>query len=122
MSERLFTPDEANAAIDDLRPRLERIKAARTVVIEHGELVRERVAGDGGGTEGSAFYEAITTLRREVEHLAAEGVLLRDPENGLVDFPAEVQGRAGFLCWRSDEQRVGFWHPPESGYRGRRPL
>ncbi len=122
MRERRFTPEEANAATAGLRPRLERIKEARRVVIDHGELVRGRVAADGGGSEGSAFYEAIRTLRREVEQLAEDGILLRDPEVGLVDFPAMVEGREGFLCWRLDEERVAFWHPPESGYRGRRPL
>ncbi|MEX2275267.1 MAG: DUF2203 domain-containing protein [Actinomycetota bacterium] len=122
MIERTFTREQANAAIEDLRPRLERIRSARRVVIEHGELVRGRVAGDGGGSEGSAYYDAILSLRREVEYLAAIGIVLRDPEAGLVDFPTEVDGVAGFLCWRADEDAVAFWHPPESGFRGRRPL
>jgi len=120
-NERRFTPDEANAVVDALRPRLERIKAARRVVIEHGELVRGRVASDGGGSEGSAFYDAIRTLRREVEYLAREGILLRDPEVGLIDFPTVIAGREGFLCWRPDEERVAIWHHPEAGFRGRRP-
>ena len=122
MSERLFTADEANTMLRDLRPRLERIRDARHVVIEHGELVRERVAGDGGGAEGSAMFEALLTLRREVEHLADAGILLRDPEVGLIDFPTTVDGDEGFLCWRLDEDRVAYWHPPGSGFRGRRPL
>jgi hypothetical protein len=122
MTERTFTAEQANAALEDLRPRLELIRTARRVVIDHGELVRERVAGDGGGSEGSAYYDAILTLRREVEYLAAVGILLRDPEVGLVDFPTEVDGVRGFLCWRPDEDRVEYWHPPESGFRGRRPL
>ena len=122
MSERTFTAEQANAALDDLRPRLDRIRGARRIVIDHGELVRGRVAGDGGGSEGSAYYDAILSLRREVEHLAAVGVLLRDPETGLVDFPTEVDGVRGFLCWRVDEDRVAYWHPPESGFRGRRAL
>jgi hypothetical protein len=57
-----------------------------------------------------------------VEYLAREGILLRDPEVGLIDFPTVVAGREGFLCWRPDEDRVAFWHPPEAGFRGRRPL
>jgi hypothetical protein len=80
------------------------------------------VAADGGGHEGSDYFVALRALREEVEHLAAEDILLRDPESGLVDFPGEVDGRRVFLCWRADEGRVAYWHGPESGFAGRRPL
>jgi hypothetical protein len=122
VTERRFTAEDANAMLQELRPRLERIREARHIVIENAEPVRERVAGDGGGTEGSAVFEALLILRREVEFLSGEGVLLRDPESGLVDFPTSVGEQDGFLCWRLDEERVAFWHPPESGFRGRRAL
>lgn len=120
--ERTYTPEEANRLLDDLRPRLARIREARHAVIEAGERIRARVAADGGGREGTAYWDALRTLRSEVEHLAAIDVLLRDPESGLVDFPGEVGGRRVFLCWRVDEDRVAFWHGPDSGYAGRRPL
>ncbi len=38
------------------------------------------------------------------------GILLRDPETGLVDFPAERDGERVFLCWRLGEDRVAFFH------------
>jgi hypothetical protein len=41
---------------------------------------------------------------------------------GLVDFPAVIDGKSVFLCWRSDEDRLGWYHGVEDGYRGRRPL
>jgi hypothetical protein len=64
------------------------------------------VASDGGGHEGSVYFKALGTLRTEVEYLADQGVLLRDPETGLVDFPTEIGGERVFLCWRADEDRV----------------
>jgi hypothetical protein len=57
-----------------------------------------------------------------VESLNQQGIILRDPESGLVDFPATRDGRAIFLCWRLDEGEVGFWHGPEGGFAGRQPL
>lgn len=120
--ERVYTQDEANAAIEDLRPRLARIRAARHVVIAAGERIRSQVAADGGGHEGKDYWEALRLLRAEVERLAADDILLRDPETGLIDFPAEVEGRRVYLCWRPDEDRVAFWHGPESGFTGRQPL
>ena len=121
-AERVYTVDEANSTVDDLRPRLARIREARRVVIGAGERIRAQVAADGGGHEGSDYYQALRSLRAEVENLASEGILLRDPENGLVDFPAEIDGRRVFLCWRTDEARVTYWHGPESGFAERRPI
>ena len=38
------------------------------------------------------------------------GITLREIETGLVDFPALVNGRQVWLCWRRGEDDVGFWH------------
>jgi hypothetical protein len=39
---------------------------------------------------------------------------------GLVDFPAIINGKEVFLCWRSDEDDIKYYHDSESGYAGRR--
>jgi hypothetical protein len=57
-----------------------------------------------------------------VEAINGQGVILRDPETGLLDFPTRIDGRDVFLCWRLGEDRVSFWHGPETGFSGRRPL
>ena len=49
-------------------------------------------------------------------------IVLRDPESGLLDFPSRREGRLVYLCWRLEEDRVGFWHGPDSGFSGRRPI
>ena len=41
---------------------------------------------------------------------------------GLVDFPAVIDGETVFLCWRSDESELAWYHPAEEGFQGRRPL
>ncbi len=50
------------------------------------------------------------------------GIALRDIPTGLVDFPALVNGRQVWLCWRRDEDAIHFWHDLDSGFGGRRPL
>jgi hypothetical protein len=122
MQERLFSLEEANSLLPELREMLERIQEARQVVLSSGERIRHAASLDGGGPQGEGYWEAVSTLRRAVEGIAEHGVILRDPETGLVDFPAEREGRQVFLCWRLGEDRVGFWHGPESGFSGRRPL
>lgn len=123
MAEHLFTADEANAMLPDLRERLARIRQAREVVIRTSTLVKGRVATDGGGVAGEpAYFEAARVLRAELEHLAAQDVVLRDPQSGLVDFLGEVDGRRVWLCWRADEERVTHFHELDSGFAGRKAL
>ena len=58
----------------------------------------------------------------ELLWLAEQGILLRDPDTGLVDFPAERDGRRVFLCWRLGEDHVAWFHEEQSGFSGRKPL
>ena len=121
--ERVYSLDEANAMLPDLRERLTLIRDARRVVIATSTLVKDRVAADGGGVAGEpAYFEAVRTLRGELEHLAEIDVVLRDPESGLLDFLGEVEGRRVWLCWRLGEERVGHFHELDSGFAARKPL
>jgi hypothetical protein len=120
--EHRYTVEEADAVLDDLRVRLERIRETRQVILRAAKVIREGVASDGGGHEGKEYWEATASLKADVEHLAALGILLRDPETGLVDFPSEREGRPVYLCWRLGEERISHWHDLESGFAGRKPL
>lgn len=122
MAEHRFTVEEANARLEHLREVLPRIREARRTLLASGERVRGAAARDGGGREGSAHWEAMRTLRREVQGLSDDGIVLRDAESGLVDFPAEREGRVVYLCWRLGEEAVAHWHEVDGGFVGRRPL
>lgn len=41
---------------------------------------------------------------------------------GLVDFPAKIGGQEVYLCWRSDEEEIKFFHEAEAGFAGRKPI
>jgi hypothetical protein len=123
MSEdRMFSVEEANALLPALRDSLARIRLSRQAVLSGAEPIRRSAPEDGGGKQGKEYWEALGTLRREVDTITSQGIILRDPETGLVDFPTEREGRVVFLCWRAGEDRVEFWHGPEGGFAGRRPL
>ena len=118
--ERLFTLDEANAELDELRARLPRLREARQRMIDTSERITSDVNIDGGGVEGSEWFRANESLKAELVWLAEQGILLRDPETGLVDFPAEREGRRVFLCWRLGEDHVAWFHDEQSGFSGRK--
>ena len=120
--ERLFTPEEADRELDELRERLPRVRDARRGLIDTSERIKQAVAVEGGGVAGSAWFDHQQALKSELEWLASRGILLRDPETGLVDFPAEVEGARVFLCWRLGEPSVAYYHDERSGFSGRKPL
>jgi len=121
-AERTYSVEEADASLPELRVVLERVRTNRQVILRAAERIRGRVTADGGGTEGTDYWEARAALKADIEALASRDILLRDPETGLVDFPGEREGRRIFLCWRLGEDRVAHWHDLESGFGGRNPL
>jgi len=121
-SERRFTQHEADAELGELRERLPRLREARHAFIGASERITDAVAADGGGVAGSDWFEAQQVLKAEVLYLAERGILLRDPETGLVDFPGEVDGQPVYLCWRLGEDRVAWYHGQDAGFSSRKPL
>jgi hypothetical protein len=122
--ERHFTVEEANAALEGIRERLERLRTARSGLTdeEARDALAEATPTNGGGAPGRVVSEAFLDLRAALAELQELGVIVRDIDRGLVDFPAIRDGREVFLCWTEDEDEVGFWHDLETGYAGREPL
>ena len=132
MAPRYFTPDEANAALEELRPLAEEMVGRRQALVEAQERrasLGAQVVTNGGDLTPSDFAEAdeeleqaATELARVVERIQAEGVLIKDLDRGLLDFPALREGEEILLCWELGEDHVAFWHGVEEGFAGRKPL
>jgi hypothetical protein len=130
--ERTFTPDEANAALAELRPIVERMVVHRRNLtqaqIHQVELVT-RIAGNGGDMSPSDLREAAATIEREAAALAecaervnAIGAQIKSLEDGLLDFPARRGDEDVFLCWQLGEDEIRYWHGIDEGFAGRKPL
>jgi hypothetical protein len=65
---------------------------------------------------------SLASVQALLEHLESLGVVVRDLETGLVDFPTERDGEPAWLCWRLDDPDLGYWHTTREGYASRRPL
>ena len=120
--ERAFTEDEANSLLPVVSESLRRIQGAREVILAGAEHIHRSATLDGGGQVSQEYWDALQEMRRQLESFAAHGILLRDADSGLVDFPSRRDGRDVLLCWKLGEDRVGYWHPPETGFAGRQPL
>ena len=91
---------------------------ARRDLIAASERITERVAADGGGVVGGRLVRRQQTLKDDLASLAERGILLRDPETGLVDFPTERDGERVILCWQLGEERVAYFHTERAGMSG----
>jgi hypothetical protein len=121
---RHYTIDQANAALEWVGERLERLRAARAQLSdeEARAALGEAAPSNGGGEPGRVVSEAFLELQRTLGELQAMDVVLRDLERGLVDFPTLIEGREVYLCWEAGESEIGYWHDMDAGYGGRQPL
>ena len=122
--ERHFTREEANAALASLRPLLQRLRDAKDLLTdeEAHEALSDAAPGNGGGEAGVQVGESFLEVQRLLAALQEAGIVLRDIDRGLVDFPTLLDGREVYLCWELGEEDVGYWHDMDGGYGGREPL
>ena len=129
---RVFTLVEANAALVELRPIVERAVSHRRKLGEaqrhQAELVT-RIAGNGGDMQPSDLREAAATIQREaaaiadcVERIDEAGAQIKSLEEGLLDFPARRGDELVLLCWKLGEDEIRYWHGVDEGFAGRKPL
>jgi hypothetical protein len=132
MAPRYFTPEEANAALDELRPLAEQMVEHRRALVAAQEgraTLGAQVVTNGGDLTPSDFADAdaeleqaATGLAQSVEQIQAHGVLIKDLDQGLLDFPSLRDGEEVLLCWQLGEPDVAYWHGVDEGFAGRKPL
>jgi hypothetical protein len=122
--ERHYSVDEANAALARVGELIQRLRDARAGLgdSEAREALAEAAPANGGGEPGRVVSAAFLELRSALVELQAMEVVLRDLDRGLVDFPSLRAGQEVYLCWEEGEAEIGFWHDPDTGFAGRRPL
>jgi hypothetical protein len=123
--QRYFTVAEANALLPDLSIKLLRLQAMlqrlREEYAEKETELLQRAQTNGKLPEWESSPIA-PEIHRAVDELHKMGVLLRDIEQGIVDFPHLREGREVLLCWRLGEPRVEYYHELDTGFRERKPL
>ncbi len=127
-----FTLDEANGLVPWLQETFDRLGRLRQeyVTLQQwlGELERQWQE-NGGSEDDSELRQArnsVSELARQVEEGVEEildrGIVVRNVERGLVDFPSQRDGREVYLCWIKGEDRIDFWHETDRGFAHREPL
>jgi hypothetical protein len=130
--ELIFTPDEANALLPTVRPLVERMVEAKRALDDaqaRQDVVSERISGNGGNLPPADLAQVhdevarrAAELARVLEEVQELGVIVKDLDSGLVDFPSIRDGQDVLLCWQLGEDEVGFWHGYDDGFAGRQPI
>lgn len=61
------------------------------------------------------FYDSV----EQIENL---GCVIKDLEQGLIDFPSQFEGREIYLCWKLGEDRIRHWHEIDAGFDSRQEI
>jgi len=122
---RYFTLEEARATLPKVKALMEQAQDARRSLMEaKPELwpALRKAATNGGSREASAALRYYNQLEAGIKGIQALGVLIKDVDQGLVDFLGTRDGREVYLCWRYGEEDITFWHELNAGFGGRRPI
>ncbi|HEY6047036.1 MAG TPA: DUF2203 domain-containing protein [Pyrinomonadaceae bacterium] len=124
---KLFTVEEANSLLPNVRPIVKKIQRAHRNLTSYQTAAKHAAAGAefGGGGIGNGLHYAqlLVDLSVKAGQLETLGIQLKDYGNGLIDFPSMREGRVVLLCWKADEgDIIEWWHDVEAGFAGRQPL
>jgi hypothetical protein len=116
---KFFTEEEARACLPRLKRILFLLKRSADLSVRAGSNGHATVRAPAGADDAPLDLDPSEAMAE----LEAMGIVLRDPARGLVDFPSlHRSGKVVQLCWQMGEEDLGWWHLPEDGFAGRKPL
>ena len=123
--DRIFTLAEANELLPQLNTRFTGIRRAKAVIADTRDEVAKasaQASSGGGSPVGALYIKALHEISASLQAIHELGVVVKDIDLGLCDFPYMLEGRMVYLCWKFGEDEIRWWHEVSSGYKDRHPL
>ena len=119
-----FTLEEARSLLPWVRERLERIHSLFHKLMDSGfDVLKGRWSTEGNGHAQGPPPEEYNELVQLVGELDRRGILIKDFDRGVADFPhIRPDGEEVYLCWTLGEPTIAFWHRIPEGLMGRVPI
>jgi hypothetical protein len=122
----LYTPQDANKVLPEIRQMFANIVAQknRAVALQQElTLITERGAKfEPFVKKKQELNTVVSELHKAIEQLERRGVVIKSVDEGLLDFPSKRFDEEVWLCWKSGETEIKFWHAKDEGFTGRKPL
>jgi hypothetical protein len=123
---KFFTANQANDALPDVIKKFEYALAKKNDITKI-EKELQLLMSTGNSFEKymvlkQQLNSAITKFYQSIEILESTGVMIKSIEQGLLDFPSKRFDEEVCLCWKHGETEIKFWHDPDSGFMGRKPI
>ncbi|HTS71213.1 MAG TPA: DUF2203 domain-containing protein [Terriglobia bacterium] len=133
MPDKYFDRREAEELLPTITPWLEEARDEKQKIEAYKNelaLVTSRITVMGGISppladllhKKSGHDAAAERLVEVINRIQETGVLVKDVDVGLVDFPCLMEDEEVYLCWKLGEDRIAFWHGIDEGFAGRKPL
>jgi len=122
----LYTPQTANKALPEVKRMFANIVAQKNRIVSLNEELQ--IAVESGGQferfikKKQELNAAVSNLYKAIEQLEGTGVVIKDVDQGLLDFPSKRFDEEVWLCWKAGEDEIKFWHAKDEGFMGRKPL
>ncbi|QPD05909.1 MAG: hypothetical protein Nkreftii_003683 [Candidatus Nitrospira kreftii] len=123
--DRVFSLFEANQLIPQLQSHLSTVQGCKTELIRTRDEVGKASANAhlGGGTPvGARYVKSLQDISAHLHAIQEMGVVVKDIDLGLCDFPHIRNGRVVYLCWKLGENEIRWWHEVTNGYKDRCPI
>lgn len=125
MEPRTFTLAEASSMLSQLEEHFEEIKKERAAIVKGRDEIKKassKADVGGGSTYGPRYIQALEQISHHIDQIHDDGVVVKDLESGLCDFPYMMNGRLVYLCWKLGEPDIRWWHETDAGFASRQPL
>ena len=117
LPERIFTLAEANELLPQLNQRFSAVRRAKSVIASTKEEVSKasaQAASGGGSPVGALYIRALHEISGSLQSIHELGVVVKDVDLGLCDFPCKLAGRIVYLCWKFGEDEIRWWNGAEA--------
>ena len=122
---RVFTLAEATELIPKLETFLSKVKNGRAILIHTKDEIKKACAKaefGGGSTVGPRYITALEDMHENLQAIQETGVIVKDLDLGLCDFPFYLDGRIVYLCWKLGEDKIEWWHEITTGFSERQSI
>lgn len=118
--DQLYTLEQARQLLPDILARADELVTIRANLVEIRSSLRDGAQSPLGGLPEAKGFEA--RLSEILGWFAERGLSLRGIAPLLLDFPSVLDGDEVLLCWLEGERELRWYHKPEYGFAGRRPI